>query len=93
MAKLRKGESQNVAPGRGAWALAGQARAGNGEGNEGNNEGNEGNREGNVRRGLNAMRNAPALCHATIERAQKTLQADGRIRRVGGTRGHWEIVR
>ena len=32
------------------------------------------------------------LSKSTIERVLKTLQNAGRIRRVGGTRGHWEVI-
>ena len=64
---------------------------------------NEGNREGNIERIIKAINLNPritiaelekvlSLSHATIERAQKSLQMAGRLRRVGGTRGHWEIV-
>jgi len=73
------------------------------EANEGNHEGNEGNREGNLERIVKAIRlnsritiaeleKILSLSHATIERAQKSLQAAGRLRRVGGTRGHWEVI-
>ncbi len=77
-------------------------REGN-EGNEGNREGNEGN-EGNLTTRLfNALKRNPKasivalardLCvsHATVERAEKALQSEGRIRRKGGTRGVWEIL-
>ena len=68
----------------------------NREVNEGNREGNEGNREGNLGRIIKAIRLNPritiaelekalSLSHATIERAQKSLQAAGRLRRVGGS--------
>ena len=76
---------------------------GSNEGNEGNREGNEGNHEGNLERIIKAIRLNPritiaelekilSLSHATIERAQKYLQAAGRLRRVGGTRGHLEVL-
>ena len=32
------------------------------------------------------------VSRATIDRAIKTLKEQGRIRRVGGTRGHWEVI-
>ncbi len=68
------------------------------EGNEGNREGNEGNSE----RVLKAIKLNPRitiaelgkkllLSHATVERVQKSLQKAGRLRRIGGTRGHWEV--
>ena len=79
---------------------------GQNEGNREGNEANEGNREGNegnLERIVKAIRLNPKitiaelektllLSHATIDRAQKSLQATGRIRRIGGTRGHWEII-
>ena len=80
---------------------------GNREGNEGNREGNVGNREGNegslTTRLFNALKRNPkasivalakdlSVSHATVERAEKALQSEGRIRRKGGTRGVWEIL-
>ena len=81
---------------------------GSNEGNEGNREGNEVNevnREVNEvnRRILQILRDAPQctipvmaqitkVSRATIDRAIKTLKEQGRIRRVGGTRGHWEVI-
>ena len=32
------------------------------------------------------------VSRATIDRAIKTLKEQGRIRRVGRTRGHWEVI-
>ena len=32
------------------------------------------------------------VSRATIDRAIKTLKEQGHIRRVGGTRGHWEVI-
>ena len=32
------------------------------------------------------------ISKATVERSLKALQKTGKLRRVGGTRGHWEIV-
>ena len=73
------------------------------EGNEGNREGNPVGNEGNLERVFNAIKSNPhatiaelenvlGVSHATVERAQKSLQEAGRIRRVGGTRGHWEVL-
>ena len=78
------------------------------EGNEGNREGNEVNevnREVNEvnRRILQILRDTPQctipvmaqitkVSRATIDRAIKTLKEQGRIRRVGRTRGHWEVI-
>ena len=72
------------------------------EGNEGNREGNPVGNEGSLERVFNAIKSNPhatiaelenvlGVSHATVERAQKSLQEAGRIRRVGGTRGHWEV--
>lgn len=76
-------------------------RAGNAisnEGNEGNHEGNEGNPERllkavqlNPRITIAELGKSLRLSHATIERVQKALQKAGRLRRIGGTRGHWEV--
>ena len=73
--------------------------------NEGNREVNEVNREVNEvnRRILQILRDTPQctipvmaqitkVSRATIDRAIKTLKEQGRIRRVGGTRGHWEVI-
>ena len=80
-------------------ALAGAGQ----EGHEGNREGNEGNREGNTLERVFAAiaRNPRAtiaelekelhVSHATVERAQQVLQATGRLRRRGRTRGYWEV--
>lgn len=69
------------------------------EGNEGNREGNEGNLErvfkaikSNPHATIAELENVLGVSHATVERAQKSLQEAGRIRRVGGTRGHWEVL-
>ncbi len=75
------------------------------EGNEGNREVNEVNREVNEvnRRILQILRDTPQctipvmaqitkVSRATIDRAIKTLKEQGRIRRVGRTRGHWEVI-
>ena len=70
---------------------------------EGNREGNREDNEGNLERVFNAIKSNPhatiaelenvlGVSHATVERAQKSLQEAGRIRRVGGTRGHWEVL-
>ncbi len=72
----------------------------NREGNEGNREGDEGNLTARL---LNALKHNPKasivtlakdlrVSHATVERAEKTLRSEGRIRRKGGTRGVWEIL-
>ena len=69
------------------------------EGNEGNREGNEGNLErvfnaikSNPHATIAELENVLGVSHATVARAQKSLQEAGRIRRVGGTRGHWEVL-
>ncbi len=68
------------------------------EGNEGNHEGNEGNPERilkavklNPKITISELVESLLLSHATIERVQKSLQKAGRLRRIGGTRGHWEV--
>ena len=33
------------------------------------------------------------ISKATVERVLKSLQDNGRLRRVGGTRGYWEILK
>ena len=33
------------------------------------------------------------ISKATVERVLKSLQGNGRLRRVGGTRGYWEILK
>ena len=66
---------------------------------------NEANREVNEvnQRILQILRSAPRctipvmaqmakVSRATIDRAIKTLKEQGRIRRVGRTRGHWEVI-
>ena len=41
---------------------------------------------------VRSLANGLPMSKSTIERALKALQNTGRIRRVGGTRGHWEVV-
>ena len=73
--------------------------------NEGTREVNEVNREVNEvnRRILQILRDTPQctipvmaqitkVSRATIDRAIKTLKEQGRIRRVGRTRGYWEVI-
>ena len=73
--------------------------------NEVNREVNEVNREVNEvnQRILQILRSTPQctipvmaqlaqVSRATIDRAIKTLKEQGRIRRVGRTRGHWEVI-
>ena len=98
----RPGEFLTIYKARGGEEVqAGQHRELN-ELNEGNREGNPVGNEGNLERVFNAIKSNPhatiaelenvlGVSHATIERAQKSLQEAGRIRRVGGTRGHWEV--
>ena len=33
------------------------------------------------------------ISKATVERVLKSLRSKGKLRRVGGTRGHWEILK
>ena len=78
---------------------------GNCEVNEVNREVNEVNHEVNEvnQRILQILRSTPQctipvmaqlakVSRATIDRAIKTLKEQGRIRRVGRTRGHWEVI-
>ena len=76
------------------------------EGSEGrreDNEDNEDNYEDNQTMVLNAISKNHhqtirqlavelPISKATVERVLKALQRSGRISRVGGTRGHWEVV-
>ena len=76
-------------------------------GREDNREDNEDNREDNEDNSelvLASIARDPRLTvrqlaanlpisKATVERVLKSLQGNGRLRRVGGTRGYWEILK
>ena len=77
------------------------------KGKEDNREDNEDNNEDNEDKDalvLNAIARNPQLTvrqlaailpisKATVERVLKSLQNKGRLRRLGGTRGHWEVLK
>ena len=77
------------------------------DGNEDNREDNEDNREDNednetlvrdaiVHNPHLTVRQLAAdlpISKATVERVLKSLQKVGSLRRVGGTRGHWEVLK
>ncbi len=74
------------------------------KGNEDNREDNEDNNEDKDALVLNAIARNPQLTvrqlaailpisKATVERVLKSLQNKGRLRRLGGTRGHWEVLK
>ena len=70
-----------------------------GEDNHGTNEDNEDNLKTiiravktNPKSTVRSLATMLPLSKSTIERVLKTLQNAGRIRRVGGTRGHWEVI-
>ncbi len=78
----------------------------NREPNEPNREPNEPNREPNDGVGARVLRmlssakdltiddlsESCGVSRETIKRAIKSLKGTGRIRRIGGTRGHWEAI-
>ncbi len=78
----------------------------NHEPNEPNREPNEPNREPNDGVGARVLRmlssakdltiddlsESCGVSRETIKRAIKSLKGIGRIRRIGGTRGHWEVI-
>ena len=78
-------------------------REDNHEGNEDNREDNEDNRDKselvlasiacNPRLTVRQLAANLPISKATVERTLGSLQKSGRLRRVGGTRGHWEILR
>ena len=77
------------------------------KGNEDNREDNEDNGKDNEDKDamvLNAIARNPQLTvrqlaanlpisKATVERVLKSLQNKGLLRRLGGTRGHWEVLK
>ena len=42
---------------------------------------------------LDGLAKACGVSRETVKRAIKVLKESGRLRRVGGTRGHWEVVK
>lgn len=104
-AKAQLPEPQIVAEGGYTRTVFMRSAAGSEGENEENREVNGVNRDVNEvnRRILQILRDTPQctipvmaqitkVSRATIDRAIKTLKEQGRIRRVGRTRGHWEVI-